>query len=144
MCRGLNLDAERKVAVPDRWEQFLAGLDRAFRPSVLLRLEAVHVHWQLRRGDHIREEDELPARQLRPITEVEIFRQGVMLPPAGFVDAGPAPEARCPIEIEEASAAAAGRLFQQEMAVEEHRLHPGEQGVAPVQMAPARLDHSYL
>jgi hypothetical protein len=55
-----------------------------------------------------------------------------VLPPAGFVDARPAPEARSSIEIEEPTAPAAGGLFQQEMAVEKHRLHPREKGVAPV------------
>ena len=28
------------------------------------------------------------------------------------------------------------------MAIQEHRLDPGQQGVAPIEMAPARLDHS--
>jgi hypothetical protein len=30
------------------------------------------------------------------------------------------------------------------MAVEKHRLHPREKGVAPVQMAPASLDHPHF
>ena len=48
------------------------------------------------------------------------------------------------IEIKEASAAAAGGLFEQQMAVQEHRLHAGEQGVGAVQVSPARLDHPDL
>ena len=29
-----------------------------------------------------------------------------------------------------------------EMAIKKHRLHPGEQGIAAIQMAPARLNHA--
>ena len=49
---------------------------------MLLRFEAIHIHGQLGRRNDIGEEDELPARELRAITQVEIFRQRVMLPAA--------------------------------------------------------------
>ena len=93
------------------------------------------------RGDHVREEDELPAGELRAITQIEIFGQRVVLPAARLLDADCPPEPGRAVEIEEAAAAAARRLFEQEMAIQEHRLHPREQGIAAVQMAPAGLDH---
>ncbi len=80
-----------KVAAPDGWKQFLAGLDRALRPAVLLRLEAVHIHRQLSWRDDVRKENELPARKLRAVTQIQVFSQGIMLPPSGLVDAGAPP-----------------------------------------------------
>ena len=111
---------------------------------MLLRLEAVHVHGQFGGRDEIGQEDEAPALELRAVAEVEILGQRVVLPAAGVLDAGAPPEAGRAVEIEEPSAAAAGGLFEQEMPVEEHRLHAREQGIGAVQVAPARLDHADL
>jgi hypothetical protein len=87
MRRRLDFDRDWKVAPPNGRKQFLAGLDRTLRPAMLLRLEAVHIHRELRRCDHVGKEDELPARELRAITQIQIFGQCVMLPPSGLVDA---------------------------------------------------------
>ena len=144
MRRRLDLYRQRKVAPPDRRKQFLAGLDRTLGPAVLLRLEAVHVHRQLRRRDHVRKENELPARELRAITQIQIFGERVVLPASRLVDAGAPPQTGRAVEIEETAAAAPGRLLEQKMAIEKHRLHAGEQRVAAIQVAPARLDHSHL
>src|SRR5205085_2608750 len=138
----LDLDDKRQWTAPDRRQQFLAGLDRAFGPAMLLRLEAVHVHRQFGGRDYVREENKFPTGELGAVTQVEIFRERVVLPAARFVDARPAPEPGGAVEIEEASAAAARRLFEKQMAVEKHRLDASEERVAAIQMSPARLDHA--
>src|SRR6266542_3652585 len=53
MPRGLELDWKRKPTAPDRGQQFFTGLHRTLGPAMLLRLETIHVHRQLRRSDHI-------------------------------------------------------------------------------------------
>src|SRR2546423_1158230 len=111
---------------------------------MLLGLEAVHVDWQFRRRDDIRQENKFPIGELRTVTQVEILGERVVLPPARFIDARPAPEPGGAVEIKEPSAAAARGLFQQKMAIEEHRLDACQQGIAAVQMTPARLDHPYF
>ena len=67
-----------------------------------------------------------------------------MLPAARFLDARFPPQTGGAIEIEKASAAAAGRLLEQEMSVQKHRLHPCEQRITAIQMAPASLNHADL
>ena len=94
---------------------------------MLLRLEAVHVYGQLGGRDYVREENKFPAGELRAITQVEIFGQGIVLLAARFIDARPAPESRRSVEIEETPAAAASGLLEEQMSVEEHRLDPREQ-----------------
>src|ERR1043166_5172240 len=126
MRRRFDLDHKRDRTAPDRGHQFFAGLDRAFRPAMLLRLEAVHVDRQLGGRDHVREENKFPARQLRAVAEVEVFGQRVVLPAACFIDAGTPPETCGSVEIEKASAAAARGLLKEEMAVEEHCLDASE------------------
>ena len=111
---------------------------------MLLGLESVHVHRQFRGCHEVRHEDEAPAVELRAVAEVEILRQCVVLPAACVLDGGAAPEARSAVEVKEPSAAASGRLFEQEVTIEEHGLHAREQGILAVQVPPARLDHPDL
>ena len=66
---------------------------------MLLRLESVHVNRQLRWRDHVRKEDEFPARELRAITQIQIFRQGVMLPTSRLFDAGAPPKPAVPLKL---------------------------------------------
>src|SRR5882724_9195646 len=77
-----ELDRKRKLAAPDRGQQLLAGLNRTFRPAMLLRLEAVHVHRQLGWSDNICKINKLPAHELGAITKVEILAQRISLPPS--------------------------------------------------------------
>src|SRR6476659_5020342 len=100
---------------------------------MLLRLEAVHIDRQFRRGDYVRQKNKFPARQLRAITQVKIFRQRIVLPATRFIDARAAPEPGRAVEIEKTSAPAARCLLEQEMAVEEHRLHPRKQRITAIQ-----------
>ena len=138
----LSFNREWKIAPPNPRQKFLARLNRALGPAVLLRLETIHVHWQLRRRNDVGKKNKFPSRQLRAITQIEIFAKRVVLPPARFFDAGLAPQPRGAIEIEKPPAAAPGRLLEQKMPVQKHGLHPREQRVTAIQMAPARLDHA--
>ena len=52
------------------------------------------------------------------------------------------PEAGGAVEVEEPARARARGLFEQQVAVEEHRLHAGQQRVGAVEVAPAGLDHA--
>src|SRR5205807_7961161 len=99
---------------------------------MLLRFEAVHVHRQLRRRDHVREENKFPSRELRAVAQVQIFRKRIVLPAARLIDARATPKASRPVEIKKAPAPAPRRLFEKKMAVEKHRLHSREQRVAAV------------
>ena len=142
MARGFELDQQWQFAAPDRGQQFLAGLNRAFGPAMLLRFEAVHIDGQLGGRHHVRQENKFPARELRAVAQIEIFGQRVVLPASGFLDAGTPPQTGRPVEIKKSPAPAARCLFEQKMTIEEHRLHAGQQRIAAVQMTPARLNHS--
>src|SRR5215831_52990 len=144
MPGGLELDRERQPTAPDARQQFLARLNRTLGPAMLLRLEAIHVHRQLRRSYHIGEINEFPPRQLSPIAQIEVFAQGIILPASALLDAGTPPQPGRPIKIEKSAAAAARDLLKQKMPIQENRLHACEQRIPPVQMPPARLDHSDL
>ena len=144
MTGCLQLDEEGQWAPPDGGQELLASLDRAFGPAVLLRFETIHVYRQLRRGHHIGQENKSPARKLGSIAKIEILAQGVVLPAAGLLDADAPPQAGRPVEIEKTSTPAPRRLFQQQVAIQKHRLHAREQGIAAIQMSPARLDHANL
>src|ERR1044071_2632050 len=64
-----------------------------------------------------------------------------MLPPSRLFNARLSPESGRPVKVKKAAAAGTRGLFEDEMAIEEHRLDPRKQRVATIQMAPARLDH---
>src|ERR1041385_4424519 len=65
-----------------------------------------------------------------------------MLPAARFHNARFAPKSGRAVEIKKASAAAPRDLLEEEMTVEKHRLHTGEERVAAVDVPPAGLDHA--
>src|SRR5689334_13031668 len=67
-----------------------------------------------------------------------------MLPPSALLNAGTPPQPGCSIEIEKPAATAAGGLLEQKMSIQENCLHAGKQRIAPIQMAPPRLNHSDL
>ncbi len=49
-----------------------------------------------------------------------------------------------PLKLKKAAAAAAGSLLKEQVAVQEHGLDFGQEGVIAVQVAPAHLDHADL
>src|SRR5436853_4335789 len=80
MTRSLELDRPWQRTAPDAWQQFLASLDRAFRPAMLLRFESVHVHRQFGGRHDIVHEDKFPACELCSVAQVEVLGQRVVLP----------------------------------------------------------------
>ena len=92
----------------------------------------------------LREEQELPARQLGTEAEIEVFGQGVVLPATGLFDAAFAPDAGRAVEIEEATRAVAGGVLDDQVTVEKDRLDLGQQRVVAIQVTPAHLHHTQL
>src|SRR6267143_2030787 len=137
-----SFDREWKLAPPNPRQQFLAGLNGAFGPAVLLRLETIHVHRQFRRRHDVGKKNKFPSHQLRAITQIEIFTERVVLPAAGLLYTCAPPKTGRSVEVKKTSTSAARRLFQQKMAVQKHGLHPREQRVTAIQMAPATLNHA--
>src|SRR5439155_12883340 len=90
----------------------------------------------------VREINELPALKLRPIAQIEVLAQRIILPAAALLDARTAPQPGCPVEIEKPAAAATRDLLKQKMSIQKDRLHACEQRVAAVQMPPPRLNHT--
>src|SRR6267143_1276637 len=142
MAGRFSFDREWKVAPPNPRQQFLAGLNGAFGPAVLLRLETIHVHRQFRRRHDVGKKNKFPSHQLRAITQIEIFTERVVLPAAGLLYTCAPPKTGRSVEVKKTSTSAARRLFQQKMAVQKHGLHPREQRVTAIQMAPATLNHA--
>ena len=79
---------------------------------MLLRLEPIHVHWQLRRSNNVRKINELPARELCPIAQIEVLTQRIMLPPTTLLNARTPPKPSRPIEVEKPTAAATRDLLK--------------------------------
>jgi len=144
MPRGLKFDRKWKPAAPNCGQQFLAGLDGSLCPAMLLRFKPVHIHWKFSGGYNVRKKDKFPTDKLGAIAEIKIFAERVVLPAASLLDTGTPPETGRSIEIEKPAASAARGLLEQEMAIQKDRLHAGEQRITAIQMAPSRLDHSYV
>src|SRR5216110_962471 len=111
---------------------------------MLLGFKPIHIDGKLGGSYNIGQKNEFPARELRAIAKIEIFTQRVMLPSPAFLDARASPEAGRSVEIEKAAAPAARSLLEQKMHIQEERLHPGEQRISTIQMAPPRLNHPYF
>ena len=109
---------------------------------MLLALEGIHLDGHFSRRDHVGEEHEPPAAQLRPVAEIQIFGQRVVLPSAGVVDGAPPPDARRAVEIEEAAAAIAAAMLEHEVAVQQDGLDFREQRVILIDVTPSRLHHA--
>ena len=89
---------------------------------MLLRFEAVDVDWQLGGCDNVRQKYKFPPSQLRAITQIQVFGQGVMLPTTRFANAALAPQSGRAVKIEEPTRAAPGRLLQDQMTIEQDSL----------------------
>ena len=138
----LRLHAERQVRAQNPRQQLAARLHGSLRPAVLLRLERVHLDRHFGGGDQVGEEDELPAAKLGAVAEIQILGQRIVLPAAGIVDRHAAPGPRRAVEVEEAAAAIAPAVLEDEVAVEQDRLNLRQQRVVLVDVAPARLHHA--
>ena len=71
----------------------------------------------------MRQVKELPAGQLRPITEIRIFRQRVVLPSACCLDGSSAPNTRRTVEIEKPAGQVPAAVFDDEMTIENDGFH---------------------
>ena len=86
MAGRFSFDRERQLAAPNPGQQFLAGLNRAFSPTMLLGLETVHVDRQFGRRNNVGKENKFPTSQLRTIAKIEIFTKCVVLPTTRLLD----------------------------------------------------------
>ncbi len=139
---AFQLDEEGQAAPPDRGQDLFGHLQRPFGPAVLLGAEGADVHGELRRADHIGEEQEPPAFELGPVGQVQVLGEGVVVPSARLLDGAAAPDPGGAVEIEEGAGPVAGRVLQDEMAVQEERLHPRQERVIRVDVAPPGLHHA--
>ena len=99
---GFKLDLEGQVAFEQGRQDLAGDLNGAFGPTVLLALEGAHLDRDFGGGDRVVDVDELPALDLGAIGEVEVFGEGVVLPPASIFDGAGAPDPGGPVEVEEA------------------------------------------
>ncbi len=133
---------EGQIGFPDFRQKFPGGLDRALGPAMLLRFEGTHFDRQFGGSDDVRQINEAPALHLGPVGQIQIFRQRIVLPAAGIVDACATPDSCRTVEIEEATGEVARTVFNDEMSIQKNRLHPCQQGMVSVQMSPAGLHHT--
>ena len=102
----------------------------------------MHLDGQLRRAIQARQVDETPARELRAIAQVGIFGESVMLPAAGVFYSAPPKDACGAVEIEKITGPGSRSVLENEMAVEQHRLHFGQEVVVAIEVTPASLHHA--
>jgi hypothetical protein len=119
MEKCLDLHLERQIGRQDVRQQLAARLDRPLGPAVLLRFERIHLDRHFGRRDEIRQEQELPSTKLRAVTEIEIFRQRIVLPAARVADRHAPPHARRAVEVEEAAGPVAAAVLEHEVPVEQ-------------------------
>src|SRR5207248_3318006 len=106
-----------------------------------LLLKGQHFRRQFCRRAELWEINELPALELRAVTEIEVLSESIVLPAARVVDGGAPPHAGGPIEVHEPARSIARRVLDDEMPVQENRLRFGEQRRIAVEMIPAHLHH---
>ena len=144
MEKRLGFDAPRQLGAQDRGQQLHGDLGQALGPARLLHLEAVGLDRQLRGALDRGRVDELPALKLGAIAQIGIFGERVVLPAAGVRDHRLAQDAGRAVEVEKQPAAEARDVLQHKVAVEQDRLHFGQDVMAAVQIRPARLHHADL
>ena len=83
-------------------------------------------------------------RSWRPVAEIEVLGQRVVLPTAGVGDRRLAPDAAGAGEVEEPAGGVAHAVLDQMVPVEHERRNARENGVRTVDMPPACLDHRDL
>src|SRR5207247_9827973 len=81
---------------------------------------------------------------LRAISYIGVFGLRIVLPSARAFDCGPPPNACRAVEVEESSGEMTSAVFDDEVAVKNHRLHLREQRIFAIDMTPTRLNHSNL
>src|ERR1051325_8566415 len=112
-CHKTNFP--RQIRPQHAWQDFANDLKTSLRPTELLFLISLHLGWQLSRDDHIRKIVKFPAAHLGSIAQVEVFSQSIPLPAAGILNASPAPQSCCPVEIKKEAVLGTDRLLDDEM-----------------------------
>src|SRR5690606_16099238 len=92
----------------------------------------------------IRQIEETPAFQLCAIAQIEIFREGDILPAPCVQNGTHAPDAAGAVEVHQPSGAVAGGLFDDEMPIQRKALPHRQYIVFAVQVSPTRLYHAKL
>ena len=132
------------VRAQDRRQQLLRHLHRALGPAELLRLERRHLDGQLGGRRDLGQVDELPAAQLRPVRQVHVLGQRVVLPVARVGDRRPPPHPGGAVEVEEAARPVAAGVLHDEVPVQHQRLHLGQRREVAVDVLPAALHDRHL
>ena len=142
--KRLGLYAPRQFGPADLWQDLLRHLRETLGPSRLLHLKAVHLDGKLRGALKPRQIYESPSLELRAIAQVGILGQRIGLPAAGIVDHAAPQNARRPVEVEEVAGCRSRPVLEDEMPIEQHGFHFGQEVVIAIQIAPARLHHAHL
>src|SRR5208282_4509295 len=125
-------------------KDFFRGLHQTLGPTGLLRFEAVHIDGQFGSAFDLREIEEFPTFELRPIGKVGVLGKSVVLPAAGFFDGSTAPDACRAVEVEKGAAAGARTVLDDEVAVEKNGFDLRQERVVAVEVGPAGLYHADL
>lgn len=139
----LELDRRAPGAAEHPREQLARGLDAALSPPPLLDEERSRCGGQLGGHTDVVPQHEAPTRHLCAVADVQILGEGVRLPAPGVDEGLAAPQSRGPVEVEEAAAAVAPPLLQEEVSVKQECLRPGQPGVVLVEVVPAGLHHPH-
>ncbi|MDE2974994.1 MAG: hypothetical protein OXU64_09815 [Gemmatimonadota bacterium] len=137
----LELDDRAKASAEQSGKQLARGLDAPLGPAPLLHQERRGRARELGRHAHLVPQDETPARHLRPVADVEVLGQRVVMPSARVRERLGAPHPCRPVELEEPSAAVSSPLLHQEVPVQQKRLGAGQPRFALVEVVPAGLHH---
>ena len=144
MEEGLDLDFPRQLASENSRKQFDGGLNQSFRPSSLLALERIHLNRKLGGTNDVRQVKELPSGHLGAIAEIGVFSQRIVLPSSSAFNCGAPPNACRAVEIEEPPGEMPSAVFDDEVAIENYRLHLRQQRIFAIDVAPTHLNHSDL
>ncbi len=142
MHDGLELDDGAKAAAEQAGKQLARGLNTALGPAPLLHQERGGGAREFGRDTHFVAQHEAPSRHLRPVADVEVLGQRVVIPSARVVERLSAPQPRRPVELEEPAAAVTAPLLHQEVPVQQERLRAGQPRFVFVEVLPASLHHA--
>ena len=142
MHDGLELDDGAQGAAQQAGKQLARGLNTALGPAPLLHQERGGCARELGRDTHFVPQDEAPSRHLRPVADVEVLGQRVVMPSARVLKCLSTPHPRRPVELEEPATTVASPLFHQEVPVQQKPLGAGQPRFVLVEVVPAGLHHA--
>src|SRR5580704_1605024 len=115
------------MTTSQHWDQQdEGGLEAAGGPARLLPSIGVDRNRQLFRHDEVLEVCGAPAAQLRPVAQVQVFRERGGAPAARILDRGTPPHAGGAGEVGEVTVRGSDRLLDQEVEVDRKRLQARE------------------